>query len=104
MPNKSTNIALDCATESSSKFQDLDLLAVLRDKMGARFWNRIKGTAHQIDSQPDLHSEAEAKLEDVNYDGIVIRWVQVPRGHRLPRKSKKASTLAEVVSALQAGK
>ncbi|KAJ5790615.1 uncharacterized protein N7518_007626 [Penicillium psychrosexuale] len=49
-------------------------------------------------------AEAEAELEDIDCDGIVIRWVRVPRGYRLPPKSKKASTLAEVVGALQGRK
>ncbi|KAJ6189491.1 hypothetical protein N7519_004399 [Penicillium mononematosum] len=43
-------------------------------------------------------AEAEAKLEDVNCGSFVIRWVPVPP------KSKKASTLAEVVGALRGGK
>ncbi|OQE96226.1 hypothetical protein PENNAL_c0001G04302 [Penicillium nalgiovense] len=49
-------------------------------------------------------AEVEAQLEEVNCDGVVLRWVRVPRGYRLPPMSKKASTLAEVVGALRGGK
>ncbi|KAJ5478004.1 hypothetical protein N7530_003513 [Penicillium desertorum] len=73
--------------------------------------NRSDGVPHR----PILHiiveeagststAEAESKLEDVDCNGVVLRWVRVPRGYPLPPKSKKASTLAEVVGALQGGK
>ncbi|KAF9244702.1 hypothetical protein DTO006G1_7634 [Penicillium roqueforti] len=82
----STNAMLRRLGSSSNRKTDHPVLYVIVEEFGA-------STA-----------EAEAELEDVDCDGIVIRWVRVPRGYRLPPKSKKASTLAEVVGALQGRK
>ncbi|KOS48578.1 hypothetical protein ACN38_g443 [Penicillium nordicum] len=38
---------------------------------------------------------AEARSD--SDDGIPIRWIRVPRGYRLPQKSKKVNPLAEVL-------
>ncbi|KAJ5926336.1 hypothetical protein N7516_008109 [Penicillium verrucosum] len=43
---------------------------------------------------------AEARSD--SDDGIPTRWIRVPRGYRLPQKSKKVNPLAEVVGAFGA--
>ncbi|KAJ9485831.1 hypothetical protein VN97_g7517 [Penicillium thymicola] len=59
---------------------------------------------HIIVKESGVSTVGAEKEEDFNGEDVRIRWVRVPRGYRLPPKSKKANVLAEVVDALQGSK
>ncbi|KAF3030024.1 hypothetical protein E8E15_011074 [Penicillium rubens] len=63
--------------------------------------DRITRPVLPVFVEPCDTAAAEGRLEDVDCNGLVVRWVPVPRGHRLAKKTKKANALAEVVGALK---
>jgi hypothetical protein len=46
-------------------------------------------------------STAEAEPEDADSDGVLVQWVRVPHGYRLPPKRKQAYALGRAIDAFK---